>query len=96
MVRITMMRGVQSEGVITYVKNGKRGPKGIRSRVVNGKRTDLSELIVNKLAGDQRWAPFVDGPRIYAGHTRFTTTSKATPPHQWTPPDHAVLWLCNC
>jgi len=96
MVRITMMRGAQSGGVITYVKNGKKGLKGIRSRVVNGKRTDLSELIVNKLAGDQRWAPLVDGPRIYAGHTRFATTSKATfdgtHPHQWTPPAPMNVW----
>jgi hypothetical protein len=86
MVRITMMRGAQSGGVITYVRNGSKGVKGIRSRVVNGKRTDLSALITEKLAADQRWAPLIDGPRIYAGHTRFATTSKATfdgtHPHQ--------------
>ena len=86
MIRITMMRGAQSGGVITYVKNGTQGVKGIRSRVVNGKRTDLSEIIVGKLKSDQRFAPLLDGPRIYAGHTRFATTSKAsfdgTHPHQ--------------
>jgi hypothetical protein len=96
MVRITMMRGAQSGGVVTYVKAGAKGLKGIRSRVVNGKRTDLSELIVGKLTSDQRGAPLYDGPRIYAGHTRFATTSKATfdgtHPHQWTPPEVMNVW----
>ena len=96
MVRITMMRGAQSGGVVTYVKNGSKGVKGMRSRVVNGKRTDLSELIVGKLTSDQRFAPLLDGPRIYAGHTRFATTSKATfdgtHPHQWTPPENFRVW----
>ena len=96
MVRITMMRGAQSGGVITYVKDGKHGVRGIRSRVVNGKRTDLSELTVAKLKSDQSMAPLIDGPRIYAGHTRFATTSKATfdgtHPHQWTPPEVMNVW----
>lgn len=96
MVRITMMRGAQSGGVITYVRNGAKGVRGIRSRVVNGKRTDLSVLITEKLRRDQRWAPLIDGPRIYAGHTRFATTSKATfdgtHPHQWTPPEVMKVW----
>lgn len=96
MIRITMMRGAQSGGVVTYVRNGSKGVKGLRSRVVNGKRTDLSKLIIKKLAGDQRFAPLIDGPRIYAGHTRFATTSKATfdgtHPHQWTPPENIRVW----
>jgi hypothetical protein len=51
MVRITMMRGAQSGGVVTYVPSGRgaKGLTGIRSRVVNGKRTDLSDLVVNKV-----------------------------------------------
>ena len=89
------MRGAQSGGVITYVKD-RHGVRGIRSRVVNGKRTDLSELTVAKLKSDQSMAPLIDGPRIYAGHTRFATTSKATfdgtHPHQWTPPEVMNVW----
>ena len=99
MVRITMMRGAQSGGVITYVKKGSTGVRGIRSRVVNGKRTDLSELVTKKLGSDQRGASLLDGPRIYAGHTRFATTSKATfdgtHPHQWTPPEAMTVWRRN-
>ena len=96
MIRITMMRGAQSGGVITYAQKSGLGFKGVRSRVVNGKRTDLSELIVSKLQGDLRLAPLLEGPRVYAGHTRFATTSKATfdgtHPHQWTPPETLSVW----
>jgi hypothetical protein len=48
MVRVTMMRGAQSGGTVTYVPLKNKGLKGIRSRVVNGKRTDLSKLIHDK------------------------------------------------
>ena len=96
MVRITMMRGAQSGGVITYVKQGQNSFRGIRSRVVNGKRTNLSELVVSKLASDLRFVSLPDAPRIFAGHTRFATTSKATfdgtHPHQWTPPEMMRVW----
>ncbi len=51
MVRITMMRGAQSGGVVTYVPSGwgSTGSTGIRSRVVNGKRTNLSHLVTSKV-----------------------------------------------
>ena len=51
MVRITMMRGAQSGGVVTYVPSsgGAKGFTGVRSRVVNGKRTDLSDLVAAKV-----------------------------------------------
>jgi hypothetical protein len=51
MVRITMMRGAQSGGVVTYVPSsgGSKGCTGIRSRVVNGKRTNLSTLVAAKV-----------------------------------------------
>ena len=40
MLRVTMMRGAQSAGLVTYV--GAAGEKkGFRRRVVNGKRTDV-------------------------------------------------------
>ena len=42
MVRVTMMRGAQSAGLVTYTT--KEG--GVRRRVVNGKRTDLCELLM--------------------------------------------------
>ncbi|EKX55458.1 hypothetical protein GUITHDRAFT_99235 [Guillardia theta CCMP2712] len=99
MVRITMMRGAQSGGIVTYVPK-KDGLKGIRSRVVNGKRTDLSELVTSKLWHDQLWASLRyglrDDVRVYAGHTRFATSSKAsldgTHPHQWTPAADYTFW----
>lgn len=40
-----MMRGAQSGGVVTYVPDKTAtGPRGLRVRVVNGKRTNLDEL----------------------------------------------------
>ena len=55
MIEVTMMRGAQSGGVVTYASGpgGGKSPegvnappqlRGIRTRVVNGKRTTLSEL----------------------------------------------------
>ena len=51
MVRVTMMRGAQSGGVVTYVpsRGGAKGSTGIRSRVVNGKRTNLATLVASKV-----------------------------------------------
>jgi hypothetical protein len=99
MVRVTMMRGAQSGGVVTYVPQGK-GLRGIRSRVVNGKRTDLSVLVASKLWYDQLFAylrfGLNKGARFYGGHTRFATSSKAsfdgTHPHQWTPRKDYLVW----
>ena len=100
MVRVTMMRGAQSGGVVTYVPQGK-GQRGIRSRVVNGKRTDLSVLVTSKLWYDQLGAylrfGLNKGARFYGGHTRFATSSKAsfdgTHPHQWTPRREYTIWI---
>jgi hypothetical protein len=47
-----MMRGAQSGGVITYVPNSSGSFKGIRSRVVNKKRTDLSVEVRRKVQRD--------------------------------------------
>jgi hypothetical protein len=85
MVRVTSMRGAQSGGVVTFQPD-KHGLKGIRSRVVNQKRTDLSQLVrkciernVNLRKGDIAF---------FSGHTRFATSSKAsfegTHPQQWS------------
>jgi len=88
MIQITMMRGAQSGGVVTYNKSWGGGLRGSRCRVVNGKRTDLSKLVVDKIGATIRGHS--REPRIFAGHTRFATTSKATldgtHPHQWSPP----------
>jgi hypothetical protein len=99
MIRVTMVRGAQSGGIVTYVPQGK-GTRGIRSRVVNGKRTDLSALLTSKLWKDQIGASLRFGlgkkSRFYGGHTRFATSSKAsfdgTHPHQWTPRENFVVW----
>ena len=43
MLKLTMVRGAQSAGLVTYDDND----KGHRSRVVNRKRSDLSELLLD-------------------------------------------------
>ena len=102
MIEVTMMRGAQSGGVVTYASGpgGGKSPegvnappqlRGIRTRVVNGKRTTLSELTRKKCeALDGASRPNREFVRAYSGHTRFATTSKAsfegTHPHQWCPP----------
>jgi hypothetical protein len=93
-VRVTMMRGAQSAGVITYVPKGK-GTKGIRKRVVNGKRTDLCDLLMAKF-GSQMDTSAVKAPQLFQGHTRFATTSIAAMPgchpHQYSPPVDRNHW----
>jgi Ca2+-binding EF-hand superfamily protein len=94
MVRITMMRGAQSGGVVTYADDGDAdravGQRAVRSRVCNGKRTDLSKLVrASVRAGERRARRSPDQIPLYAGHTRFATSSIAslpgTHPHRWTP-----------
>ena len=93
-VRVTMMRGAQSAGVVTYVPKGK-GTKGIRKRVVNGKRTDLCDLLMAKF-GSQMDTSAVKAPQLFQGHTRFATTSIAAMPgchpHQYSPPADRNYW----
>jgi len=56
MTNVTMMRGAQSGGIVTYLKSSSSKKShqlvGIRSRVVNRKRTDLSKLLRNKVQSD--------------------------------------------
>ena len=94
MVRITMMRGAQSGGVVTYADDGDAtktiGLRGVRSRVCNGKRTDLSKLVRDAAQSRERYTQrSARQIPLYAGHTRFATSSIAslpgTHPHQWTP-----------
>ena len=100
MVNVTMMRGAQSGGVITYCRSKRLPAKanpmvGVRTRVVNKKRTDLSKLIRAKVKGDvydslSHSFPSDGFVPFFSGHTRFATSSKATfdgtHPQRWTPP----------
>lgn len=88
MVRVTSMRGAQSGGIVTFQPSGSR-QKGIRCRVVNKKRTDLSQQLRKRIDRDVHHVGGGD-VTFFAGHTRFATSSKATfegtHPQQWTPP----------
>jgi hypothetical protein len=98
MVNVTMMRGAQCGGVVTYSAEHSDGTKdrpqleGIRSRVVNAKRTDLSKRVRAKIEEDNydKLGRLKGFRRGFFGHTRFATTSKATfdgcHPHQWSIP----------
>ncbi len=82
MISVTMMRGAQTGGVVSFQK-----PGGKRTRVVNRKRSDLSKLLRRRLASDINFRTAKSIPFL-GGHTRFATSSKATldgtHPHQWT------------
>ena len=99
MVQVTMMRGAQSGGVVTFQpssgsgssksKSAKNGMTGIRCRVLNQKRTDLSKVVRRKIQRSVNLRKSGD-VAFLAGHTRFATSSKATfegtHPQRWTPP----------
>jgi hypothetical protein len=96
MIRITMMRGAQSAGIITYhtTPDGQRS-LGRRYRVVNSKRTDLCDLLMKK-CGSATSARHISAPQVFQGHTRFATSSIASlegcHPHRWTPVQMCVHW----
>ena len=85
MIRVTMIRGAQTGGVVTYQEHQGYSTAN-RLRVVNGKRGDLAKGIKAKLA------LFNANPKMRIngvfGHTRFATSSVATKegchPHKWT------------
>lgn len=93
MVEITMIRGAQSGGVVTFdEKNSGNSIKdmvGSRTRVVKSKRGDLSVLLRKNLSsGIANTARNIHSieksagtsqyiPKFYAGHTRFATSSVA-------------------
>lgn len=89
MLRVTMARGAQSAGLVTY-KDG----KGTRKRVVNGKRTDLCDKLMQMFS--RELSRTFTRPTIFQGHTRFATTSIAgfdgCHPHQFSPPRQAEVW----
>ena len=99
MLKVTMARGAQSAGITTYAlaasTAGATTMIGSRFRCVNGKRTDLSELLMRKA----RWvlAPrAVSAPQLFQGHTRFATSSIADfegcHPHQWSARETQRYW----
>jgi hypothetical protein len=102
MIRVTMMRGAQSAGLVTYQPTAGaahggpwRSPKAVRKRVNNGKRTDLCTLLLKEY--EQLLQPAaMSSPQLFQGHTRFATSSIAAlpgcHPHQWTPPSTRPLW----
>jgi len=100
MLRVTMVRGAQSAGVVTYEGQG-GAVRGVRTRVVNGKRTELSDLLVGKLSAKsgllKRFTqPLLDGATFFQGHTRFATSSisnlEGCHPHQWVPRAQQTSW----
>lgn len=74
MMRITMVRGAQTAGLITYAGSRASNVKGVRRRVVNGKRSDLSDKLMRRSRPLFR-ASAIKAPQIFQGHTRFATSS---------------------
>ena len=100
LVQFQMMRGAQTAGIVTYKHTTRRGANdaarvGLRVRVCNGKRADLSKLIVNKCLAKGMFNE-VDAPAVFQGHTRFATSSIANKdgchPHQWRVPHRQRYW----
>ena len=97
MIKVTMMRGAQSAGIVTYMgaTAGSVNTTGCRRRCVNGKRTDLAEETLKKMKGVLH-AKNIAAPQVFQGHTRFATSSIAnlsgTHPHQWTKPSRQTHW----
>ncbi|CAB9524779.1 expressed unknown protein [Seminavis robusta] len=91
MIQVTMIRGAQAGGVVTFEQpaSNPNATRAIRSRVVNRKRTDLSEGIIAKVKRDYKinnrpyfWQSSskqnnntADMVKLFAGHTRFATSS---------------------
>ena len=64
-----------------------------RRRVLNGKRTDLSKLLIAKVERALRSHSL---PQLFQGHTRFATSSicnlSGCHPHQWLPRRRETVW----
>lgn len=85
MLQITMMRGAQSAGLVSYAPASGGGAVGTRARVVNGKRTDLCEQLLRHRKAKAMLSPSrMKAPLLFQGHTRFATSSisnlNGTPP----------------
>ena len=100
LVQFQMMRGAQTAGIVTYKQTTRSGANdaarvGLRVRVCNGKRTDLSKLITDKCLAKGMFNR-VEAPAVFQGHTRFATSSIADMsgchPHQWRVPHRQRHW----
>ena len=106
MIQVTMMRGAQSGGVVCFHPTKDRLKvddryllHGVRTRVLNKKRTDLSVLLRQLVYRDNSLfrKPFPkDFVPVYTGHTRFATSSISTlqgaHPHMWTPSSYRRVY----
>lgn len=95
MIRVTMMRGAQSAGIVTYKPLSKGKVLVKRYRVVNAKRTDLCNRLMHKCEREfSAWR--ISAPQLFQGHTRFATSSisslEGCHPHQWTPARPCLHW----
>ena len=81
MLEVTMTRGAQSAGLVTYRQDG-GDAQGCRARTVSGKRTDLARLVLSKFSRviERRrpllGAGLIAAPQLFQGHTRFAHSSK--------------------
>ena len=102
MINVTMMRGAQCAGLVSYSTDRNDNSTAARSRVVNGKRTDLCEKLLSQrrtramLGAATRRAPDGGAPLVFQGHTRFATSSIVNlggcHPHRWSPPSRRTEW----
>ena len=99
MLKVTMTRGAQSAGIVTFRRQANGSAMGVRSRVVNGKRSDLADLVLNDFGRRMGYqlSRFASAhPQILQGHTRFATSSvcnlSGCHPHQWMPPRSQAVW----
>ena len=102
MINVTMMRGAQCAGLVSYSTDRNDNSTAARSRVVNGKRTDLCEKLLSQrrtramLGASTRRAPDGGAPLVFQGHTRFATSSIVNlggcHPHRWSPPSRRTEW----
>ena len=102
MINVTMMRGAQCAGLVSYTTDRNDNSTAARSRVVNGKRTDLCEKLLSQrrtramLGAATRRAPDGGAPLVFQGHTRFATSSIVNlggcHPHRWSPPSRRTEW----
>ena len=91
LIEQTMVRGAQSAGLCTYHPDA----AGERVRVVNGKRTNLAELLINACERRKLFRSLRD-QQLFQGHTRFATSSLCSldgcHPHQWSPRTTQAHW----
>ena len=102
MINVTMMRGAQCAGLVSYSTDRNDNSTAARSRVVNGKRTDLCEKLLSQrrtramLGAATRRAPDGGAPLVFQGHTRFATSSIVNlggcHPHRWSAPSRRTEW----